>query len=228
MGVRERREREKDQLREKILDAARRLFVEQGFDAVSMRKIADVIEYSPTAIYLHFKDKESLIFEICRTDFGRMAAMTRELAAIKSPTERIRQMGIGYIRFAVQHPEHYRLMFMTPHKPAPPAEELQHKGDPDQDGYAALVMAVREAMRQKLFKPQYKNAEMLAQVFWAGVHGVASLQITYERDPWFDWTPLDDRIHTMVDALLNGMTRRPLPVARRKSSANRTRKAVTA
>ena len=64
MGVKERRERERSETREKILDTARELFVEEGFDGVSMRKIAERVEYSPTAIYMHFADKEQLFMEI--------------------------------------------------------------------------------------------------------------------------------------------------------------------
>ena len=69
MGVQERREREKKELKQEILDAARDLFVREGFENVSMRKIAEKIEYSPTAIYLHFKDKEALVHELCLHDF---------------------------------------------------------------------------------------------------------------------------------------------------------------
>ena len=65
MGVKERREREKSETRDKILDAARELFVTEGYEGVSMRKVADKIEYSPTAIYVHFADKEELFRELC-------------------------------------------------------------------------------------------------------------------------------------------------------------------
>jgi len=73
MGTKERREREKDQIRTAILDAARELFVAQGYEGVSMRAIAEKIEYSPTIIYNYFRDKEALISELCQSDFGRLA-----------------------------------------------------------------------------------------------------------------------------------------------------------
>ena len=69
MGTRERREREKGELRAKILDAARTLFMKDGYDAVSMRKIAEAIEYSPTAIYQYFPDKTTLVLALCEADF---------------------------------------------------------------------------------------------------------------------------------------------------------------
>src|SRR3954471_7756225 len=115
MGSNERREREKHDLRRKILDTARELFVKEGYDAVSMRKIAQEIEYSPTAIYLHFKDKEALFAELCSTDFRRLAGVFQSISTIKDPIERIRRTGRGYIDFALEYPNHYRLMFMTPH-----------------------------------------------------------------------------------------------------------------
>ena len=73
MGVKERRDRAKLQTREKILAAARELFIAEGYDGVSMRRIADKIEYSPTAIYIHFADKDQLFREICHEDFRRLA-----------------------------------------------------------------------------------------------------------------------------------------------------------
>ena len=73
MGVKERREREKSETRDKILDAARELFIAEGYEGVSMRQVADKIEYTPTTIYVHFADKEELFHEICHEDFARLA-----------------------------------------------------------------------------------------------------------------------------------------------------------
>ena len=92
MASKDRRERERSELRTRIMDAARRMIVQQGCEALSMRKLAEAIEYSPTAIYDYFKDKDALIQEICRTDFARLASMSREASAIEDPIERIRQM----------------------------------------------------------------------------------------------------------------------------------------
>src|SRR5688572_10720436 len=114
MGTTERREREKQELRTKILDAARELFVQEGYEAVTMRRIAERIEYSPTAIYLHFKDKDSLLRELCEADFLKLAEelVARELP--EDPVARLRGAALGYVEFARRYPNHYRLMFMTP------------------------------------------------------------------------------------------------------------------
>ena len=73
MGVKERREREKSEVRDKILDAARELFIAEGYEGVSMRKVADKIEYTPTTIYGYFEDKEDLFRQLCHEDFARLA-----------------------------------------------------------------------------------------------------------------------------------------------------------
>src|SRR2546430_6761455 len=113
MGTQDRREREKAQVRDKIKAAARALFASEGYGAVSMRRIAEAIEYSPTAIYVHFADKDALMREICRDDFDRLSGAFAELANLADPVERIRGVGRAYVEFGTQYPNHYRLMFMT-------------------------------------------------------------------------------------------------------------------
>src|SRR3954464_6702698 len=122
MGTVERREREKQELRTKILDAARELFVAEGYEAVTMRAIADKIEYSATAIYKHFADKDALVGELCRHDFRGFAAHFAKAASVRDPIERLRAAGRAYFDFAKKYPQHYRFMFMAP-RPQIPAEE---------------------------------------------------------------------------------------------------------
>ena len=81
MGITERREREREEVRKKILDAARELFEREGYDNVTMRRIADAIEYSPTTIYLHFEDKDDLVRALCHEDFGRLLEALSLIAA---------------------------------------------------------------------------------------------------------------------------------------------------
>lgn len=224
MGVQERRERERDQTRSRIMDAARELFACHGYDAVSMRKIAEAIEYSPTAIYVHFADKETLFRELCREDFGRLATVFNELARVKDPVERICRIGHDYIRFALEFPNHYRLMFMTPLAPPPDPSAMEHKGNPDEDAYAMLKFAVTEAAAQKRFRPEYRDPELTTQVLWATAHGVASLQITKGNDQWVDWRPLEDRSRAALGALVRGMLADPDTLPR----PHKTKKATKA
>jgi AcrR family transcriptional regulator len=112
-----RRERQKQELRERILDTARDLLIEQGLDGFSMRKLAAKIDYTPTAIYFHFPDKESLLLELIAGDFLAFRAALGQMPADLPPLLKLRLMGRGYIAFATAHPQHYRLLFMTPGLP---------------------------------------------------------------------------------------------------------------
>ena len=126
MSTAARRAREMAAVRERILDAARDLFVEHGYDAVSMRKIADAIEYTAAALYTHFRDKEELMLELCRRDFRQFGETLVKLRKVTDPVERIARFGMAYLKFAMEHPNQYRLMFMTPPLCAvkPTAEDL--------------------------------------------------------------------------------------------------------
>lgn len=219
MGTKERRDREKDQVRAAILDAARELFVMQGYDGVSMRAIAEKIEYSPTVIYNYFRDKDALILELCQSDFGRLADHLQEAARISDPVERLRQCGREYVRFALSYPNHYRLMFMTPYPKRaddPEREKLkaETKGNPETDAYALLTTLVHQVvaagrLRQPGPGPEFNQAsnfELLAQTLWAGLHGVISLQIAMgcDRD-WTNWQSIEARTEAMLDALCSGL-----------------------
>jgi AcrR family transcriptional regulator len=207
MGSQERREREREQVRVKIMDAARELFAKEGVEAVSMRKIAQAIEYSPTAIYLHFADKDALLGELCAHDFGSLAQAFNQAAAVKDPIERVRALGLRFMQFGVKYPNHFRFMFMTPTKAKQELDEemLGRRGDPEQDAYARLLMAVREAMAAGRFRKDLKDPNLVAQTFAAAVHGVVALHIGMGNDPWIEWTSLEKRMATMADSIINGM-----------------------
>src|SRR5882762_4813068 len=105
MGVKERREREKTALREEILEAARELFVTEGYEKVSMREIAKKIEYSPTTIYLYFRDKQDLIHQVCQETFAMLIQTLKSLNLdLTSPVEGLRQAGYAYVHFGLEHP----------------------------------------------------------------------------------------------------------------------------
>ena len=209
MGVLERREREKTELREKILDAARELFISDGYEGVSMRKVAEKIEYSPTAIYVHFADKEALFHQLCQEDFAKLAAVFQRDAQIANPLERLRQIGRTYAEFGRQYPNHYKLMFMTPH-PEPEFDEHDREiqGNPESDAYAFLVQTMREAIDGGYLRPGLTDVHLISQTMWAAIHGAISLQIAKCNDAaWVDWRPLEMRIETMLDVTLRGIRR---------------------
>jgi AcrR family transcriptional regulator len=204
MGVLERREREKQELRQQILDTARALFAAEGYEAVTMRKIADAIEYSPTAIYLYFKDKDELINQLCRADFRALAHEFQKIAQVLDPIERLKRSGLTYIEFGLRHPNHYRLMFMTPHPPHTPEIE-KSKGNPEEDAYAFLKVIVSECVRAGLFRKEFQDVETISQILWAGVHGVVSLQIAMGCEDWVEWRAVKDLAATMIDMQLQGL-----------------------
>jgi AcrR family transcriptional regulator len=205
LGPRERRVREREEIRGKILDAARDLFVAEGYDAVTMRRIADKIEYSPTAIYFHFRDKDALLKELCEHDFLSLAQQFLAMRDISDPIEKLKATGKAYLQFGIDYPNHYRLMFMTPHPPI--TEHELEKDNPEEDAYAFLKAIVAQAIAARRFKPEYKDVDLVAQIVWSGVHGVISLQIAKQNDDWVDWRPLDDRAEVMIDVLVDGLAR---------------------
>ncbi len=210
MGVKERREREKSETRDKILDAARELFVTEGYEGVSMRRVAEKIEYSPTAIYVYFADKNELFHELCREDFARLQEVMKSPAMPRDPIERLRQIGRNYVEFGVRYPNQYVFMFMTPRPQHEPDEEDREiMGNPEVDAYAFLEWAVQEAIDDGCFREELQDAELISQTLWAGVHGVISLHIAKCTDSWVDWRPLQQRAHSMLDVTLRGLARKP-------------------
>jgi AcrR family transcriptional regulator len=220
MGVKERREREKSETRDKILDAARELFVTEGYEGVSMRKVAEKIEYSPTAIYVYFADKNELFHELCREDFARLQEAVAVADLPKDPIERLRQIGRNYVQFGINFPNHYVFMFMTVHPLHEPDElDREIQGNPEVDAYALLKWAVQEAINAGSLREDLKNAELVSQTLWAAVHGVVSLHIAKNKDHWVEWRPFPERAEMMIDLTLRGLMREQSTVSDASSFA---------
>ncbi len=206
MGTQERRAREREEVRTKILDAARELFASEGYEAVTMRRIAERIEYSPTAIYFHFKDKDALVRELCDLDFQSLAQQFQTVAAIEDPIEKLKRTGLAYVQFGINYPNHYRLMFMTPHPPMSAEDSAIRRGNPEEDSYAFLEHVVSECVAQGRFRSEYHDVELTSQLVWSGMHGVISLDIAKCNDDWVDWQPLAKRAEAMVNVLVDGLS----------------------
>lgn len=206
MGVKERRERERVETRDKILEAARELFLSESYEGVSMRKVAERIEYSATAIYVHFADKEALFRELCYQDFAHLAASFQNQPLSADSVQWLKQIGRIYIDFGLQYPNHYKLMFMTQHPPGKLDErEREIKGNPEVDAYALLKQTVVQAIATGRFREEFHDPELVSQTLWAAVHGVISLEIAKHCDEWVDWRPIEQRAQAMLDAVLRGM-----------------------
>jgi AcrR family transcriptional regulator len=209
MGPHDRRHREKEELKNRILDAARELFVAEGYERMTMRKLAERIEYSPTAIYVHFPDKLAVLRALCDRDFLTLAKQFQKLAKVADPVERLRQVGRAYAKFALDHPHHYQLLFMTPlpeGKKRMEGSEVE-KGNPEVDAYAFLKWTVTEAIASGRLRPEFTDTEELAQMSWAAVHGVVSLYIAKCDEDWVEWRPAKKTAAALVDALIRGLLR---------------------
>ena len=202
MGVQERRARQKRFLRQEILDAASELFVREGYENVSMRRIAEKIEYSPTTIYLHFRDKADLLEQVCQETFGRLSkVLARIEEQPRDPVERLKHGLVAYIRFGLENPHHYRATFMMP---VPEEFVARKRAKPDAAGLEAfdfLRRNVSDCVSAGKF-PKI-DVELASQTFWAGIHGVTSLLITHGEA--FPWVGKEKVIHSMVDTLVLGV-----------------------
>jgi len=208
MGVLERRERERLDVRNRILDAARELFAREGTDRVTMRALAEAIEYSPTAIYYHFKDKQELLDSLCREDFGRLLEAFHAASSPTDPVERIRAIGRAYARFGLDHPNHYRFLFMNPESFAertlPNDQEETHPGE---SAYGLLHGAVVDALAAGRFRSI--NSHAAAQVLWSSMHGVVSLLITLPSPFWPMQPAVDDLVEQAIQNAVIGLMAAP-------------------
>jgi AcrR family transcriptional regulator len=199
MGITERREREREEVRKKILDAARELFEKEGYDEVTMRGIAEAIEYSPTTIYLHFEDKDDLVRALCHEDFGRLLEALSHLPPASDPLETIRQLGRAYVGFAVDNPNHFRFMFMSPHL----KDEAHTPEDPGWRSFGALLEAVKRAVAAGRFREV--DPLVAAQILWMGVHGVASALITMPPELWPHGPAASDLVDQVIESGIRGL-----------------------
>jgi len=114
MGVKEKRAKHKEELRREILDAAREIFIHDGYDGFSMRKLAEKIDYSPTTIYIYFKSKDDLLFAICEEFFANFFAQLNHIrSASQDPIETLRQAFLYLIEFGLKNPNQYKVIFFT-------------------------------------------------------------------------------------------------------------------
>jgi AcrR family transcriptional regulator len=198
MGVRERRSRHKTTLRREILAAANRLLVKAGYDGVTLRGVAEAIEYSPTTIYLHFADKRELLAAVCQEAVSGLAMTIVRIRQGSGPRLSIlRDVLRAYVEFGLGHPEHYRLAFMQPPAPAADAAFVNTFGGRVFD---SIQQAVEDGVRSGEFTTA--DVDATAQALWAGVHGLVALLITMEGFPFVRTKLLVG--HT-IDALVRGL-----------------------
>jgi AcrR family transcriptional regulator len=169
MGIQQRKERERADMQKRILEAAQNIFLADGFDGLSIRKIADVIEYSPATIYLYFKDKDEILYHLHSMGFEQMYRDFIAVPADKSPFERIRQFGEIYLQFGLHNPLMYKLMFQAQEPMRCSCFSLDDMAKYDVFGY--LIQTVEAAIEAKQI---WGDPQLIAMTLWMNVHGLVS------------------------------------------------------
>ena len=114
MGIKERRDKEKLELKNKIINAAEELFAEAGYQNISMRKISNKIEYSLPTIYQFFRNKADLLLYIFRENNGKLLNIFIEISERDyNPIEKLKDMSRAYIDFALENPHYYELAYIS-------------------------------------------------------------------------------------------------------------------
>jgi AcrR family transcriptional regulator len=172
--------------RERILDAARRIVMREGLAALSMRKIADAIGYSPASLYLYFAGRDEIAEALGREGYAQLLAELEPLALIADARERLHALAHAYVAYGCDHPQTYELIFMA-HKVRSehvgPAARRQRDAPDSADAagasdasaaqfFAAALSALTPASGARI------DCAMLAQSLWATLHGVVMLTLS--------------------------------------------------
>ncbi|RKH43282.1 TetR/AcrR family transcriptional regulator [Corallococcus sicarius] len=208
MGSAERKERQRAELREQILRVARDMVMKEGFGALSMRKLADAVEYAPATLYLHFENRDAIARELCVRGFQELLAVLEPAAACEEPVERLSRLADAYVTFGLKQPETYRLVFMEdPKLSADLFQDKQEGAGPK--SFAVLVRAF-ESLKAQGLTLDATTPVRLAEVFWAGLHGIVSLKLTCSG---FQGAPAEALTQTLVASMVHGT--KPAKAARR-------------
>ncbi len=204
-----RRKQHQDALRKKILDAARELFVAEGVEAVSMRKIADKIGYSATTLYNHFDDKEALL-RACAILISGARGIVPEDRAHRRPDRAAAPAGAELYRICPQVFESVPLYVHDSAIHYHDDESCQdiEPGGPDKDAYCFLRMTVVEALAAGAFRDEYDDPDLVSQIVWSAVHGVAALHLIMGHDDTkVKWLPAQEVAQASIEVLLSGLVR---------------------
>lgn len=202
MGIQERRARHKSELRTRILDAARELFASEGVERVSMRGIAERIEYSPKTLYLHFQSKGDLLYHLCEESFHKLNDQIRLLLESGSePHDVIRTVLHAYIQFGLDHPNDYRIAFLSPASDYP---YRRHEDLPQGSVALEIHGRIRDVLRQGMAQGVFRECDPFVTTYalWAGVHGV-TLALIF--DPEFKWVDRQTFIDETIEALIRSL-----------------------
>ena len=173
MGIAERKERDRVEMKRRIIDVAMKMFVEEGYEKTSIRNIAEKIEYSPTTLYLYYKDKDELLYDVQKECFEKLDAEFEKKATAKDPYERLKQICHTYVHYGIDHPELYDLMFII-RAPMNVVED-QELWTNGKDCMEFFLTCIGECIEQD--KIRYTDQRLAALSIWSMGHGLVSLQL---------------------------------------------------
>lgn len=187
--------------RQEILEAAERIFVAEGYEGATIRKIADEVGVSSTALYMHFPDKSCILLEICQGTIRNLLERNAEIAAKPmDAANRVKLMLDAYMRWGLEHPNAYELVFCNVARLAAVIGEEETTADLGDQCYQVFSGVVREIAAEGRLRTG--SADSAAQALWTACHGVVSMMIAR---PNFEWAPTDELIHVTLDGLMHGL-----------------------
>ncbi|MCK5598366.1 TetR/AcrR family transcriptional regulator [bacterium] len=205
MGIKERKERQKEQLRKEIIQAAISMLLKDGYEKLSMRRLAERIEYSPTTIYHYFRDKADLVFNVIEFAFSIFVERFAKINLLedKDPREMLRIGLRTYIETALEYPKVYKVMLLIDYNMKTEVCQGLQKGTMSEKAFAFLHNSIRECVKENDFSEE--EIAMNSQTIWAAIHGLSSLLIT---QPCFPWAPKDKLIDHTIDTLMKALEKR--------------------
>ncbi|MCC6346053.1 MAG: TetR/AcrR family transcriptional regulator [Nitrospirales bacterium] len=200
MGVKQKRARYKEEFRREILDAARELFINEGYEKFSLRRLAEKIEYSPTTLYLYFKDKDDLLFAICEEVAEQFLDNLDRVGTLQTdPLEALRQALLYLMEFGLENPNQYKVFFFTNPMVYGTQEEFMERDSMARNSYFAFRKIVQDCIEAGRLREM--DTEVLTQVLAVAAHGLIAMTLFNRSFPWADRQVL---AHTLVDGLLRG------------------------
>ncbi|GGA97328.1 MULTISPECIES: TetR/AcrR family transcriptional regulator [Mucilaginibacter] len=171
MGIAERKLEEKQEMHKRILNGARKVFLEKGYEQASMRSIANEINYSPGSIYFYFKDKSEIFQELHKEGFGLLLNQFKVLDKVGDPFERLKAMGRIFIQFAQENKDYYNLMFLVEE----PAKMSENDGGFKiaQEAIDRLASVIKDCQKKGRFKDL--DTEDLTFMILSAMHGICAL-----------------------------------------------------
>jgi len=177
MEIRKQKDRHKEDLRQRILDAAKTLFMKHGYEATSIRKIAAEIKFSPTTIYLYYRDKNDILYALHQEGFRMLGISFAALAQVEHPFERLKAMGRTYLQFALENSDFYELMFIMK-EPLLWLDEKSCTSADWEEGvkvFDFLQNTILDCQNHNYFAGQ--NPKLFSLFVWSTVHGLCSLTL---------------------------------------------------